>query len=71
MRAARVGVNLDERLHDLDQADDVADGDRVALRLERRLVRRGPAIERSGSGERICFDIVPSSGLSSGRLRAS
>ena len=48
--AGDVGVHLDERLHHLDQADHVADRDRFALRLERRLVRRGLAIESAGQG---------------------
>ena len=48
--AGGVGLHLDERLHHLDQADHLADGDLIALRLERRLVGRGLAIEGAGEG---------------------
>ena len=45
--AAGVGVDLGELLHHLDQADDIAIRDPVAVLLVRRLVRRRPPIENS------------------------
>ena len=42
-----LGLDLVERLHDLDQADHVGGGDGIAIPLEFRAVRRGLAIERS------------------------
>src|SRR5258708_26717601 len=51
-----VGLHLVERLHHLDQADDIAGRDRVAVFLVGRLVRGRPAEEGPRQGRNDLFD---------------
>jgi hypothetical protein len=46
--AVGIGMNLNELLHHLDQTDDVAFSDPIAVLLVRRLFRSRPPIEDSG-----------------------
>src|SRR6185437_4752101 len=69
--AGELRLYLVKRLHHFDKADRIASGDPVALGLERRRIRRGPAVESAGERRNDLFGgHVQSRSSCSGRRRS-